>query len=55
MVPVREPIIVPLFEPALLDRDPMIVPPKAALARDSVNVVVIRIRKSFVMTHAPSG
>jgi hypothetical protein len=44
MVPVRDPIIVPVREPALLDLDPMIVPPIETVASERVKVVAIRIR-----------
>jgi hypothetical protein len=44
IVPVRDPIMVPEREPALLDLDPMIVPPNETVANEKVNVAAIRIR-----------
>ena len=53
IVLVREPIIVPVREPAVLDLDPIIVPPKETVANEKVKVVAIRIRRSFAMMNAP--
>ncbi len=53
IVPVREPIIVPVREPALLDLDPMIVPPNETVANEKVKVVAIKIRRSFDIMDAP--
>ena len=53
IVPVRDPIIVPAREPALLDLDPMIVPPNETVANERVKVVAIKMCGIFAMTDAP--
>ena len=53
IVPLREPIMVPVLEPALLDLDPMIVPPNETVANEKVKVVAIRIRLSFDIVNSP--
>ena len=53
IVPVRDPIIVPAREPALLDLDPMIVPPNETVANERVKVVAITMCGIFAMTDAP--
>jgi hypothetical protein len=54
IVPVRDPVIVPVRDPVivpvLLEREPVIVPPKATAERERTNAVVIKMRPECFMT-----